>query len=317
MSGTRGNPGARGRDGSGDGRGGLARLVLASLLGALAIGGTYSCATSPPAVPVRASPVDLTLLAGRWNGEYTVLGGREGRIAFELEAGTDTARGEVLMFPDPGGPTGPERGEPYGDPSGYEAPTPIPIRFVRTERGRVEGELEPYRDPGLGGLLQTTFRGTWTGDVIDGTFRSRDGRGRVLREGWWRAVRTGGALEGAPARVGLQGPSEEELVALGRRLFEARGCAACHPSPEARVRPTGPDSPDAPALQAVVEHRTFPWIYHMVMRPDSMLREDPTARELLASWEREMPDLEITPWEALVVYEYLLSLAADRPTRVP
>lgn len=285
----------------------LAAAALGLPLVALALG----CGPRQPPIPVHASPLDLTLLAGEWSGEYSARGGRSGYIRFRLEAGADTARGEVLMYPESAAGARAMTGEPDEDPVARPAPTPIPVHFVWTERGQVQGLLAPYRDPGFGTTLHTSFRGDWQGEVIDGRFQSRESGGRVVQEGWWRVVRTGGAVEGAPSRVGLQGPSEEELIALGRRVFEDRGCVECHGT-EAE-QPTG----EAPDLAAVVDHRSFRWIYHMVMRPDSMLRHDPTAREMLAEFDRTMPVLDVTPWEALLLYEYLVDRASDRSPSSP
>lgn len=52
--------------------------------------------------------------------------------------------------------------------------------------------------------------------------------------------------------------------------------------------------------------------YHMVVHPDSMLRQDPTARDLMRGYDVRMPDLDVTPWEALLLYEYLVERAAKR-----
>ncbi|MFW6085147.1 MAG: hypothetical protein ACODAA_08035 [Gemmatimonadota bacterium] len=286
--------------------------LYCAVAGVLAIGVGLSCGTRPqPDVPVYASPVDLTQLAGEWRGEYSSRDGRAGQVVFDLEPGTSTARGEVYMYPEMtdwrGRLTGDEYGEPMRPTSA--APEPIPVEFVWTEGGFIQGKLAPYRDPVLDRTLQTGFRGDWRGELIEGRFASRDG-GRVVREGWWRAVRVGGAVEGAPPRTGDRGPSYEELSALGREVFESRGCTECHAGPDAR--PEGADAGrEAPGLEAVSRHRTFPWIYHMVVYPDSMLREDPAAGALMRGYDTEMRDLGVTPWEALLLYEYLVERAAE------
>lgn len=272
---------------------------------------TSSCGPrQQPEIPVYASPVDLTLLAGRWSGEYSSRDGRSGQVVFELEPGTSTAHGEVYMYPEV--PSWRERwtaGE-YGAHAA-ERPAdspPIAVEFVWTEGAYVQGTLAPYRDPELDLTLQTGFRGTWDGETIEGRFTSRDG-GRIVREGWWRVVRTGGAVEGAPTKG--RDLSYEELTALGRQVFETRGCVACHTNEDA----VAGAHPEAPDLDAVVRHRTFPWIYHMVVEPDSMLRADPAAQELMRGYDMRMRDLEVTPWEALLLYEYLVERAVERRSR--
>jgi len=290
-------------------------LAVAALAGALAL----SCGPrQEPEIPVYASPVDLTLLAGEWSGEYSSRDGRIGRLVFRLEPGSSTARGEVYMFPEVARSTEAKPGSEYGERVVDRRPAPegIPVEFLWTEFGLVQGRLAPYRDPELDATLETSFRGTWRGEVIDGRFTSR-GDGRMVREGWWRAVRTGGAVEGAPLKGAPDEPTYEELVTLGRRVFEDRGCTGCHAAAyDGDVTTPGAPGrePAAPELDAVVRHRTFPWVYHMVVHPDSMLRVDPTARELLRGYATPMRDLDVSPWEALLLYEYLVERAVERPT---
>jgi hypothetical protein len=54
----------------------------------------------------------------------------------------------------------------------------------------------------------------------------------------------------------------------------------------------------------------------MMVEPDSMLREDPTTRDLMRGYDTRMRDLEVTPWEALLLYEYLVERAVERRTRL-
>lgn len=263
-----------------------------------------------PEIPVYASPIDLTLLAGRWSGEYSSRDGRSGQIIFELEPGTSTAHGEVYMYPEVSSWREQWVEGEYGGQvlERRTNPPPIAVEFVWTEGGYIQGTLVPYQDPELNRTLQTGFRGTWEGETIEGRFTSRDGS-RDVREGWWRVVRTGGAVEGSPTKG--RDLSYEELTTLGRQVFETRGCVACHTNedPVAGVDPVAPD------LDTVVRHRTFPWIYHMVVEPDSMLRDDPAARELMTGYGLRMRDLEVTPWEALLLYEYLVNRAIERRTQ--
>lgn len=286
-------------------------MWVSAAAGVVATGVALSCGPrQQPEVPVYASPVDLTQLAGEWRGEYSSRDGRSGQLVFNLEPGTSTARGEVYMYPEVVSWRAKPGDDEYGDPVARPdtRPAPIPVEFVWTEGGSVQGKLAPYRDPVVDRTLETGFRGSWRGELIEGDFTARDG-GRVIRDGWWRAVRVGGAVEGAPPRTGERGPSYEELAALGRDVFESRGCAECHGDagdpPEAAA-----GNGEAPSLDAVSRHRTFPWIYHMVVYPDSMLRVDPTARELMRGYDLKMRDLGVTPWEALLLYEYLVGRAS-------
>ena len=58
-----------------------------------------ACASNPsPPVPVTGTRADVSTLVGEWTGEYrSAESGRSGSILFKLDAGTDTARGDVVM----------------------------------------------------------------------------------------------------------------------------------------------------------------------------------------------------------------------------
>lgn len=152
-------------------------MMVVSMLGLAA------CALNPPVVPVEGNAQDVAALAGEWSGEYwSAETGRSGSIFFHLEAGADTAVGDVLMIP---------RGAPEHDHPGgvHPASEYIPITFVRVWQGHVRGVLDPYRDPVCGCRLHTSFEGVLSGDTIAGTFSSRHLEGGVVQEGRWRVVR--------------------------------------------------------------------------------------------------------------------------------
>lgn len=108
------------------------------------------------------------------------------------------------------------------------------------------------------------------------------------------SVRTGSGILEAPA-----GPVDPALAERGERLFGVRQCTACHRVGGGRL--VGPD------LEGVTERRSFPWLYHMVTSPDSMLRHDPEAKELLGEYFTPMTDQGVTPQEFRAIYEYLRS----------
>jgi hypothetical protein len=141
-----------------------------------------ACGYQPPPVTVSAPPGELALLEGEWRGEYLSReSGRAGSILFVLEAGQDTARGDVLMVPGPGLLPDRAADRPMGEVIG--------IRFVRLEHGTVRGVLDPYRDPECGCRLTTTFAGTLRGDTISGTYSSRHLEGGLIQHGQWRVLR--------------------------------------------------------------------------------------------------------------------------------
>jgi mono/diheme cytochrome c family protein len=93
------------------------------------------------------------------------------------------------------------------------------------------------------------------------------------------------------------GEIDETLADAGEELFSAKGCIACHTIGGGRL--TGPD------LAGVTERRSFEWTYHQIMRPDSMTLHDPTARQLMAEYMTQMPNLALRPEEAQALYEYM------------
>ena len=279
------------------------------------------CAYSPPPVPVSGDPAGLEKLAGEWGGSYEGRdSGRSGSIFFRLSADADTAHGDVLMAP-----TGLEHPGSETDRWTHLAPTVAPplltIRFVRSEGSLVHGQLDEYNDPVCGCLLKTTFTGRISGDEIEGTFTTLHIETGERHGGTWEVRRTrvmpeaelaaGPEATGAVSPVdsirepGLKGPDETNLIEQGRQLYARLGCAECHE----RVR----DARVGPDLDAVADHRSFEWIYHMILAPDSMLANDAIARSLLADFAFQMPDVGANPWEVLVLYEYLVGAAPDDP----
>lgn len=93
------------------------------------------------------------------------------------------------------------------------------------------------------------------------------------------------------------GPIDEQLAEQGKHLFETKGCAGCHRIGGGRL--TGPD------LKGVTERQTYAWIVAMITHPDSMLKVDPTARQLLLQYGTQMANLNVSADEARALYEYL------------
>ena len=123
-----------------------------------------ACTYQGPPVPVVG---DLGLLEGKWEGSYSSgQSGRSGSIFFNLKAGTDSAYGDVVMFPVRAELSHPANlAEPY-----REAARVLTISFVRCEDGEVTGRLDPYQDPDTGERIYTTFEGRLKGKKFQGTF---------------------------------------------------------------------------------------------------------------------------------------------------
>jgi len=106
-----------------------------------------------------------------------------------------------------------------------------------------------------------------------------------------------------PAEGPPTGPIDQGLATRGETLFQTKGCIGCHTIGDGRL--TGPD------LQGVVERREYGWIMAMVTNPDSMLREDATARQLFAEYMTPMVNMGVTRDEARALYEYLRSRSEE------
>jgi hypothetical protein len=298
------------------------RMLLTIPAAALAA----TCAYNPPPAPISGDPETLGFLAGEWSGTYQSEDtGREGDIYFRLRAGADTARGEVLMAP---------RYDLYLyslSPSELtvslsKPPPVVTINFVRGSGPWVYGALDEYRDPESGIMLNTTFTGRIVRDRIEGQFRATPQGSALTDLGTWSVRRTGPPpqepavlveLDARAARApgdtvglpGLQGPTTEEMVAQGRALFRDLGCAYCH-GPQGRSR-------IAPDLAQSLPHRSFSWIYRMMINPDSMVRNDPIAKSMYEEYGFKMPNRGVSPWDALVLYEFLLAEVVNEPPPDP
>lgn len=148
-----------------------------------------ACALNPAPVPVVGPESDLDALVGQWSGEYlSIETGRSGSILFTLEAGTDTAYGDVVMV-------GREMGMTQDDAmrvatQRHSANQVLTIRFVRIDGTTVTGTIDPYPDPNSACELITVFRGTRVGTKISGSFRTMHvGHDAGVQEGTWWVTR--------------------------------------------------------------------------------------------------------------------------------
>ena len=164
----------------------LVRWFTPTCLAALSLA---ACISTPSPVPVIAPAGDVAALAGEWRGEYSGASGRSGSIVFNLQAGHDTAYGDVSMVPTAGEPVLPAE---TGQPGAVTRPgsRPLSIRFVRITGDSVSGWLEPYQAPDCNCVLTTTFAGRASGDRIEGTFRTvGDPRAADAQSGKWSVTR--------------------------------------------------------------------------------------------------------------------------------
>lgn len=161
-------------------------LLFASLLPVL-----LACAGARRDVPLFGDPAAL---AGSWAGRYvSEETGRAGTIDFQLTAGRDTARGDVVMLV----PRTSQEAPAFVPAGGAQVQPLAPahdarvltIRFVQVEDGGVRGRLDPYTDPACGCTVETVFEGRLQGNVIRGGYVTRHLERPHLQRGRWQVRR--------------------------------------------------------------------------------------------------------------------------------
>lgn len=90
------------------------------------------------------------------------------------------------------------------------------------------------------------------------------------------------------------GAIDPAMVKEGQELYEGK-CAACHKMDEKVV---------GPALGGVTKRRTPEWIMNMILNPEEMTKQDPTAQALLAEHLTQMTFQNVTEKEARAILEY-------------
>ncbi len=156
----------------------MTTIALAAFLGA-------GCNAALLPVPVEGT---VDQLVGEWAGEFSSAEtGRRGSIYFHLEAGRDTAAGDVLLTPDRtyNVPTAPDWNESPWRTSAHV----LQISFVRCTDSEVDGWVKPYADPDTGYLTYTDFTGVIAGDSLKGTFVSRVENTGRRSSGTWAVAR--------------------------------------------------------------------------------------------------------------------------------
>jgi hypothetical protein len=159
-------------------------IMIVRMACATAMLGMAACASIQP-IPVSGRPADRIALTGEWSGEYfSVESGRAGAIAFRLVEGDSTAQGVVTMIPRAQINTAAERGAVVTIPIG------LTITFVRIDRERVSGLLDPYVDPDAQCDVTTQFIGRFIdANTIRGTYVTRNEARRMLQRGEWSVKR--------------------------------------------------------------------------------------------------------------------------------
>ena len=112
-----------------------------------------------------------------------------------------------------------------------------------------------------------------------------------------------GMVEGVSTSKGV-GPVDHVDIAkldatrakTGAALFQTK-CSACHKISERYI---------GPALQDVTKRRQPEWILNMILAPEKMIQQDPTAKALLAQFLAPMANQSLTRDEAESILAFFL-----------
>ncbi len=93
----------------------------------------------------------------------------------------------------------------------------------------------------------------------------------------------------------------EELAAKGEKLFAQKGCNACHMVSDQKLV--------GPGLKGLNERATYRWSMAIILNPDSMLKNDERAKQLLKEYGVPMPYQKITFEETEAILHYILKVS--------
>lgn len=101
------------------------------------------------------------------------------------------------------------------------------------------------------------------------------------------------------AAVGPDGPSNITVpadlaatvaagdAAKGEALFASKGCVACHKVDATRLV--------GPGLAGVTQRRPLGWVARMILKPEQMVKDDPEAKKLFATYMTPMANQSVDP----------------------
>ena len=136
--------------------------------------GLMACGTSTPSVAVQGNDIDVSLLAGKWEGTYEgTESGRKGAIRFDLYTGYRVAEGKVMM-------------NSLADPANARE---LSIKFIAMAGQKLTGNIDPYTDPQCNCTVETEFIGSMKGDGISGVFHTGPAGTPKTAGGTWSVVR--------------------------------------------------------------------------------------------------------------------------------
>ena len=94
------------------------------------------------------------------------------------------------------------------------------------------------------------------------------------------------------------GEIDMALVEKGKQVFDMK-CIACHKFDSKLV---------GPPLQGITKRRKPEWIMNMILNPEQMTKEDPTAKQLFAEYLTQMTFQDVTQDNARAILEYLRTM---------
>lgn len=100
------------------------------------------------------------------------------------------------------------------------------------------------------------------------------------------------------------GPVDKTLAVKGETLFNTK-CAACHKIDSKLV---------GPPLKDVTKRRRPEWIMNMMLNPQQMTMENPTAKELFATYLVQMTYQDVSQDDARAILEYFRNNDGAGPT---
>ena len=93
--------------------------------------------------------------------------------------------------------------------------------------------------------------------------------------------------------------SAQPDIDKGKEVFTAKGCNGCHKIGGGKL--VGPD------LKGVTGRRDKEWIAKMILRPDIMIKEDATAKDLFKTYMTPMPNQGVPEADLPALMSYLKS----------
>lgn len=106
---------------------------------------------------------------------------------------------------------------------------------------------------------------------------------------------------GPISHLELEEKIDADMAAAGKKTFNNL-CAACHKMDKRLV---------GPPMADITKRRTPEWIMNMILAPDRMVKEDPTAIALLDEYKAPMANQNVSEQDARALLEYFRKYDAE------